>query len=187
MSLAEEIIGRRFGALVVEAAEWSDRTRSFLARTRCDCGGCFSQFSVWELTSGLVRHCRGKKHKQTYALLSRDSSTVKIGCSDRPEIRIADLQRMSPSPLVLIGLSDDNVESHLHSSLATRWSHGEWFRYDDVTAQTIASTMTRTNLEIMRFVLGKNGKVPCLRCGDSSHQQSVCNRRDWGFSIGEAA
>ncbi|MCG3039187.1 GIY-YIG nuclease family protein [Streptomyces sp. S1A] len=58
---------------------------------------------------------------------------VKIGVSDDPEERLADLQTGSPVPLVLLWqvLGGQRLESLLHDRFAACRTHGEWFDFGD--------------------------------------------------------
>lgn len=66
--------------------------------------------------------------KQVYFFLGGDK--IKIGCSDNPIGRRAEIQLLSPIPLRLLGLlpQGDYLESDIHEQFAHLRCHGEWFR-----------------------------------------------------------
>jgi hypothetical protein len=87
-----------------------------------------------------LRHIRPAR-RWTYALLAESAQVVKIGSSSpqRFDARIGDIQLMSPVELTLIARLDDNIERLLHEKFVCVRLHGEWFRYTESVAATIAA------------------------------------------------
>lgn len=92
------------------------------------------------------------ERKYTYALLSPLAKVVKIGCTDNILRRVADIQRMSPVPLVLIGKCDRNIEKEIHSKLKDQWAYGEWFTYNDHAIDVIAARMEPCAVDVVHTV-----------------------------------
>lgn len=67
-----------------------------------------------------------------YVLGTPGSNTVKIGRTTGLARRVADIQRMSPVPLVVLWthLGGHELETWLHRHFASRRSHGEWFTFE---------------------------------------------------------
>lgn len=67
--------------------------------------------------------------RQIYFIQSVGGGPIKIGVSDDPRRRLADLQVGSPAVLRLIGTAagDQRREAALHRRLAEHRLHGEWF------------------------------------------------------------
>lgn len=68
--------------------------------------------------------------RRTYFVLNKDAGAVKIGTSDFPQERLAQLQTGSPSELELILTIDSDVEEELHRRFSDHRIRGEWFRFD---------------------------------------------------------
>jgi hypothetical protein len=175
-SVLKKLAGRRFGQIVVDEEQSNYTLQADELNTRCDCGTSFSRFSPKALLSGRVTHCRGKAHKWTYALLASDVSVVKIGCAEKIEPRIADIQRMSGAALTLIGIADNNVEAFMHANLSLHWSHGEWFRFAPEVQQAIKDKMRPMSLPVLPFAQGRSGAIPCLYCKSVEHSCRDCDR-----------
>lgn len=66
-----------------------------------------------------------------YAVRHAGGGPTKIGRAADPLPRLADLQRMNPAPLVLVGLGHGaSWERALHSQHMKQRVHGEWFLLD---------------------------------------------------------
>lgn len=72
-----------------------------------------------------------------YAIGTPGGNTVKIGRTTNLDRRLAEIQRMSPTPLVVLWRhrGGSELEASLHRHFKTLRSHGEWFtfRRDAVT------------------------------------------------------
>lgn len=60
---------------------------------------------------------------------ARCGDKIKIGCSLRPEVRIAQVGEWLPEPIELLATTPGNftMESTIHATFDAEWSHGEWF------------------------------------------------------------
>lgn len=67
-----------------------------------------------------------------YIIHATGTNRIKLGFSNEPEKRLADLQTGSPFPLALIGTCPGSakLERRLHSQLKDRHRTGEWFEID---------------------------------------------------------
>ncbi|MDH6224330.1 GIY-YIG nuclease family protein [Streptomyces sp. MJP52] len=67
-----------------------------------------------------------------YVIGTPGSNTVKIGRTTNLQRRLADIQRMSPVPLVALWThpGGHELETRLHHHFAELRSHGEWFAFD---------------------------------------------------------
>lgn len=52
---------------------------------------------------------------------------IKIGVSVRPEVRVHDIDLLSPVPVVLLGTTNRFTEAELHERFASLRHRGEWF------------------------------------------------------------
>lgn len=70
---------------------------------------------------------------KVYFILDSTNNTVKIGVSQHPIKRMADLQTSSPHPLTLLAvtLGGYELEKKLHRRFARYRLSGEWFRMND--------------------------------------------------------
>jgi hypothetical protein len=68
-----------------------------------------------------------------YFIQAENDGLIKIGTTcDHPHVRLANLIKGSPVPLVPLGFvaGGTRVEHAMHVRFARLWSHGEWFRAD---------------------------------------------------------
>ena len=77
-----------------------------------------------------------------YLIGSANSSLAKIGVSNDPEVRLADLQVGSPLPLVLLWKTPggQGLESALHNYFAPYRQHGEWFDFGEENPAALVAT-----------------------------------------------
>ena len=68
-------------------------------------------------------------HRDLYVI--RSGTSVKIGVSDYPERRIADIQKTNPVPIEVLAILEGRgpEEKRLHKRFAKHRIHGEWFKY----------------------------------------------------------
>jgi hypothetical protein len=66
-----------------------------------------------------------------YALGTPGNNMVKIGRTTNLERRLADIQRMSPTPLAVLWThpGGSELEANLHRHFKALRSHGEWFAF----------------------------------------------------------
>ena len=78
-----------------------------------------------------------------YVLGERGSYTVKIGRSIDLKKRLADIQRMSPTPIDLLWShpGDYELETRLHRHFKALRSHGEWFTFHTDPVPEIAAAV----------------------------------------------
>ena len=91
--------------------------------------------------------CAKMEGTNIYFIGSLESRTVKIGKSNNPEKRLAELQIGNPHKLVLYGVIDDvssELERRLHRILDPFRLEGEWFKLTD---------------EVIRFMISKTDKI----------------------------
>ncbi|MYX32250.1 MULTISPECIES: GIY-YIG nuclease family protein [unclassified Streptomyces] len=84
----------------------------------------------------------GVSRRWVYLIGSPVVRPVKIGVSNDPEARLADLQVGSPVPLVLLweAKGGQQLESALHQHFAAHRLHGEWFDFgEDDPISTVAA------------------------------------------------
>lgn len=64
-----------------------------------------------------------------YFIQAEPNGRIKIGRSNSPEKRLANMQVGSPVKLKLIGTKNGGLaeEKHMHVVFSSHWSHGEWF------------------------------------------------------------
>lgn len=62
----------------------------------------------------------------TYFLRGGAGGPIKIGSTQDLATRMRVLNLMSPVPLVLVGLVQQDIEKHCHQTLAPFRIHGEW-------------------------------------------------------------
>lgn len=73
-----------------------------------------------------------------YVIGTPSSTVVKIGRTRRLERRLADIQRMSPVPLAVLGpLGGHELETNLHRHFAGIRSHGEWFAFEEAPVPAV--------------------------------------------------
>lgn len=70
---------------------------------------------------------------------------IKIGCSERPEVRLAAIRTHSPLPTRLLAQwpGAQAEERALHKRFIAQRSHGEWFRFEDGVVRFVAEVMGR--------------------------------------------
>jgi hypothetical protein len=75
-----------------------------------------------------------EKREMVYAIGQANGGLVKIGRSNDVSYRLANIQRMSPVPLVVLwqrpGYAE--LETRLHRAFANRRTYGEWFDFSGV-------------------------------------------------------
>lgn len=111
--------------------------------------------------------------QMVYFALNKASRAVKIGTSNNPAKRLAELQTASPEPLELLGtiFGDSEKEEELHQRFSAKRIRGEWFRADEAMLEDIADLLG-CGLDTERLVamelidlLDKHGKWAFSRLG----------------------
>lgn len=79
-----------------------------------------------------------------YVLGTPGSNVVKIGRTTNLPKRLADIQRMSPVPLVVLWtcLGGHELETNLHRHFKAIRSHGEWFSFTEDPVDLIRSAVS---------------------------------------------
>jgi hypothetical protein len=87
--------------------------------------------AAWTVQPG--RRVDVDRESVVYVIGSSQSHLVKIGRTDDPSRRVADIQRMSPVPLSLLWATPGgaDLEARLHRRFAAHRQHGEWFDFGD--------------------------------------------------------
>jgi len=69
----------------------------------------------------------------TYVYFISGAGLIKIGHSENPVKRLAEIQRYSPVALCLVAVIEggQSLEKELHKDFADGRSHGEWFNLTD--------------------------------------------------------
>lgn len=63
-----------------------------------------------------------------YAIQAGNGGPVKLGRANAPAARLADIQRMNPMPLMLLGIAHGgSAERNIHNRHMKKRLHGEWF------------------------------------------------------------
>jgi len=89
-------------------------------------------------------------------LIKADNGLIKIGVSTNAERRLAQIAGMSPINVKLIATGQDDIhEETLHSLLADRCVHGEWFDLTPAIIDTIVHVFDLTEKNIS-YRIGKN-------------------------------
>lgn len=85
---------------------------------------------------------RRRSRRHVYLVGSPAVRPVKIGVSDNPEARLADLQVGSPVPLLLLWRTPggQRLESALHDYFAPYRLHGEWFDFGEENPAALVAT-----------------------------------------------
>ena len=97
-----------------------------------------------------------------YFILDPDQNAVKIGKTDRPLGRLAELRHEHGSQLfpLLWLVMPSSFEAHLHERFAVDHLHGEWFRYSpsiqDFLDDCFAKLVGRKEQQLARRLLEEN-------------------------------
>ncbi|MEV4441331.1 GIY-YIG nuclease family protein [Streptomyces sp. NPDC049577] len=85
---------------------------------------------------------RRNSKRWVYVVGSPAARAVKIGVSNDPRARLADLQVGSPVPLLLLWKTPggQGLESALHAYFAPYRTHGEWFDFQDEDPVALVAT-----------------------------------------------
>ncbi len=85
---------------------------------------------------------RRRSRRRVYLIGSPLARPVKIGVSDDPAARLADLQVGSPVPLLILWQTPggQRLESALHAYFAPYRLHGEWFDFDEENPVALVAT-----------------------------------------------
>src|SRR5665647_308655 len=97
-----------------------------------------------------------------YFIGSLESGTVKIGRSNDPENRLAELQTGNPHKLVLYGVIDDvshELETRLHQLFDHLHINSEWFKLTDELLQFMINKTDETSMDY-------KGNVPQKKCNN---------------------
>jgi hypothetical protein len=72
---------------------------------------------------------------------------VKIGCSQSPLTRLAQLTYWAPYPLVLVASvpGDEQLERRFHAKFAADHSHSEWFQPSQELSRVVAASVRLTS------------------------------------------
>lgn len=84
----------------------------------------------------------------TYFIQAGLDGPIKIGSTRNLPSRFRSLQLMSPIPLVLLGVSDRNIERHCHYILGPWRIHGEWFLPEPRVLDVISDVATVKNAKL---------------------------------------
>lgn len=102
-----------------------------------------------------------RKRRQAIYVITTDRGVCKVGISDNPELRLAQLQTGAPYPIRLVyaAVHSDaqRVETVVHHMLRRKLCYGEWFSVTD--AEAIA-TIGKAAAQIGKPIVGSGFVTP---------------------------
>jgi Meiotically Up-regulated Gene 113 (MUG113) protein len=105
-----------------------------------------------------------RKRRQAVYIISTDRGVVKVGISDDPVLRLAQLQTGAPYPLRLayafVHSDASRIEAMVHRDLRAKRCYGEWF---SVTEAVARDAVYRAAAQIGKPIDGSGMVTPRMR------------------------
>ncbi|MFG2276989.1 GIY-YIG nuclease family protein [Streptomyces chartreusis] len=130
---------------------------------------------------------RGPRREYVYLMGSPGSPIVKIGRSNNPKRRLAQVQEDVTLPLQVLWTTPGGkeMEKGLHDHFAAARRYGEWFDLGFETAPAlVAAVVTASTWETESWTEWKPRSTDCTGCGHGKDQHrdgSLCNIV-WGWN-----